>query len=533
MKLFAKIVTKHLSVEGTALWWGDLRCCPCPCMILIGAIAMSADITNDVNLPPGQGTKTSVRAVGFFSLLGMVIGSMIGGGVFNLPQNMAAGAGLGAIVIAWIITGVGMYFLANTFRTLADKRPDLTAGIYTYAREGFGRFAGFNSAWGYWLSAAFGNVGFAVLVMQTFGYFFPSLLSGKSWEAVLGGSILIWGLYFLVLNGVKSAAFLNAVATATKIIPILALIVILAVFFSSAKFTTDTWGIHAHLGSILTQVKSTMMVTLWVFIGIEGAVVVSGRAQRTEDVGRSTFVGLLVCLLLYFLVSVLPFGVMSQAQLAALHGPSTAYVLEQVVGHWGAVFIIVSVLVSLLSCWLAWTILVAELPFVGAQDGVFPRVLARENSRHSPAPSLLLSTLVMQASMFVVMFANDAWLWMVAITGVMILPPYFASTAYLFRYANQPGFLAAHGTEHRGPALISGLLGSVYAIWLLYAAGPQFVLLSTIVYAIGIPVYWYAEKESRPGEPAFTRKEAVGAIVLLGAALVSVVLIANGTVSIG
>ncbi|MGE4483420.1 basic amino acid/polyamine antiporter [Acidocella sp.] len=489
--------------------------------------AKSAPNTANVK-PPSE-----ARTVGLFSLLGMVIGSMIGGGVFNLPQNMAVGAGLGAIVIAWIVTGVGMYFLANTFRTLADKRPDLTAGIYTYAREGFGRFAGFNSAWGYWLSAAFGNVGFAVLVMQTLGYFYPGLLSGKSWQAILGGSILIWGMYFLVLAGVKSAAFLNAVATATKIIPILALIVILAVFFNSGKFSLDTWGTHAHLGSVLTQVKSTMMVTLWVFIGIEGAVVVSGRAKHSEDIGRSTFLGLLVCLVLYALVSVLPFGVMTQAQLAALNGPSTAYVLNTVVGHWGAVFIIISVLVSLLSCWLAWTILVAELPFEGARDGVFPKALARENSRHSPAPSLLLSTLVMQASMFVVMFANNAWLWMVAITGVMILPPYFASTAYLARYASNSAFGVAHGSEHRGPALVSGILGSVYAVWLLYAAGPQFVLLSTIVYAIGIPVYWYAAKESRPGHPAFTRAEAIAAILLLMAAIISLILIANGTVSIG
>ncbi|GBQ40828.1 basic amino acid/polyamine antiporter [Acidocella aminolytica] len=486
--------------------------------------------------PPPARTETAqpgTRAVGLFSLLGMVVGSMIGGGVFNLPQNMAAGAGLGAIVIAWIITGVGMYFLANTFRTLADKRPDLTAGIYTYAREGFGRYAGFNSAWGYWLSSAFGNVGFAVLVMQTLGFFFPSLISGKSWEAILGGSILIWGMYFVVLAGVKQAAFLNAVATATKIVPIIALIVILAVFLNSASFTTDIWGRVGHLGNILTQVKSTMMVTLWVFIGIEGAVVVSGRARKTEDVGRATFLGLLICLLLYVLVSVLPFGVMSQKELAALNGPSAAYVLQHIVGHWGAIFMILSVLVSLLSCWLAWTILVAELPFEGAKDGVFPKFLARENSSHSPAPSLLLSTIVMQVSMFVVVFANNAWLWMVAITGVMILPAYFASTAFLFRYAGNPTFVTAHGTESKTAALLSGMLGSVYAVWLLYAAGLQFVLLSTIVYAIGIPFYWYAQKEQGRAAAAFNSREAVAAFILVAAAVISAILIGNGTVSIG
>lgn len=484
-------------------------------------------------VPADISSQPESRKLGLLMLTGVVIGSMIGGGVFNLPQNMAAGAGLGAVVIAWIVTGVGMYFLADTFRTLADKRPELTAGIYSYAREGFGRFAGFNSAWGYWLSAAFGNVGFAVLLMQTLGWFYPNLLSGKSWEAIIGGSILIWVMYFLVLAGVKSAAFLNVVATAAKIIPIIGLMVIVAVFFSFGKFSADVWATHAGLGNLLTQVKSTMMVTLWVFIGIEGAVVVSGRARHSKDVGVSTFLGLFVCLVLYALVSVLPFGVMTQAQLAKLNGPSAAYVLQQVVGHWGAVLIIWSVIISVLSCWLAWTILVAELPFAGARDGVFPKFLARENSRHTPAPSLLISTLVMQATMFVVMYANNAWLWMVAITGVMILPPYFASTGYLFLYARTPAFIAAHGTETRTAAIISGLLGSVYAIWLIYAAGLQFVLLSTIVYAVGIPVYWYAQKQYAPGTSAFNRKEVVAAVFMVVAAAVSAFLIANGTVSIG
>lgn len=493
------------------------------------------DIVTKTGSPSKSNTPANpaTRAVGLFSLLGMVVGSMIGGGVFNLPQNMAAGAALAAIVIAWVITGIGMYFLANTFRTLADKRPELTAGIYTYAREGFGRYAGFNSAWGYWLSSAFGNVGFAVLVMQTFGYFFPSLVTGKSWLAIVGGSVLIWGMYFVVLAGVKRAAFLNAVATATKIIPIIAMIVIVAVYLNAGQFSTDIWGTKAHLGSILTQVKSTMMVTLWVFIGIEGAVVVSGRARRTEDVGRATFLGLLICLVLYFLVSILPFGLMSQSELAALHGPSAAYVLQHAVGRWGAIFMVISVLVSLLSCWLAWTILVAELPFEGAKDGVFPKILARENANHSPAPSLLLSTIVMQATMFVVLFANNAWLWLVAITGVMILPAYFASTAFLWRYARTPDFLAAHGTEGRTGAVVSGVLGSVYALWLLYAAGLQFVLLSTIVYAVGIPVYWRAQREKSPSGPVFTRYEAVGGAALLIAAIISAVLIANGTVKVG
>ena len=129
------------------------------------------------------------RGLGLVSLVGMVVGSMIGGGAFNLPSNMAQSAGLGAVCLAWLLTGFGMFFLAGTFRTLTRARPDLDAGIYAYAREGFGRLAGFEMAWGYWLSAAFGNVAFAVLVMSTLGFFFPLFGTGRNWPSVVVMSV--------------------------------------------------------------------------------------------------------------------------------------------------------------------------------------------------------------------------------------------------------------------------------------------------------------------------------------------------------
>jgi len=469
------------------------------------------------------------RRLGLFALTGMVIGSMIGGGAFNLPSNMAAGAGLGAEVIAWIITGIGMFFLANTFRTLSDKRPDLSAGIYSYAREGFGRLTGFQMAWGYWLSSAFGNVAFAVLIMQTLSYFFPIFGNGQNWPSIIGGSILIWAMQFLVLSGVKRAAFLNSLATVTKLAALGVAIVVMIAFFNAGPFTTDIWGRTANLGSILGQVKSTMMVTLWVFIGIEGAVVVSGRADNSKTVGAATFLGLGVCLVGYAALSILPFATMSQPQLAALKGPSLAYVVEALVGHWGAVFMQLSVLVSILSCWLAWTILVAELPFVAAQDGVFPKFLAKENDNHAPAPSLWVSTIVMQITLFVVLFAHNAWIFLLDITGVMILPAYLASTAFLWRYGTQH---TGSGSEGRNAMIWTGVLGSIYAIWMLYAAGPEFILLSTIMFALGLPVYWYAEHQT-PGtrKHAFTGREGFASIVLVLVALIAIYLFYMGIVT--
>ena len=478
-----------------------------------------------------EGAAPDSRKFGLVLLSGVVVGSMIGGGSFNLPQNMASGAGLGAVAIAWVVTLVGMFFLSNAFRTLADERPELKAGIYRYAQEGFGPLAGFQMAWGYWLSAAFGNVAFAVLIMQILGYFFPVFGNGKNWESIVGGSILIWTMHVTVLSGVRRAASLNVFSSFVNVVTIGVVLVVMALFVSKGQFSFDVWG-QQQLGSVLTQVKSTMLVTLWVFIGIEAAVVVSDRARVPQQVGTATFVGLIVCTVLYFLLSAMPFGIMHQRDLAGLSNPSAAYILENLVGRWGAIFVNVSLLFSVLFCWLAWTILVAELPFEGAKGGVFPRFLARENSRHAPAPSLWLSSIVMQITLFVVLFAHYAWIWLISITGVMILPSYLASTAYLMVFARRPEFKEM-GSETRGTSLWTGILASIYALWLIYAAGPQFLLMSTIIFALGLPVYWYARCERDPGKPPFNGRELVAAGILVVVAVIALVLFAKGIVQIG
>ena len=479
-----------------------------------------------------KAAKPDSRKLGLLLLTGVVVGSMIGGGSFNLPQNMANGAGLGAVAVAWIVTLVGMFFLSNAFRTLADARPDLKAGIYRYAQEGFGRLAGFEIAWGYWLSAAFGNVAFAVLIMQILGYFFPVFGDGRNWASIIGGSALIWTMHFTVLSGVKRAAALNVFASIVNVVTIGAALVVMGLFASKAQFSFDVWGQQQQLGSVLTQVKSTMLVTLWVFIGIEAAVVVSDRAKVPHQIGAATFIGLAVCTTLYFLLSALPFGLMPQKELAGLSNPSAAYVLQALVGHWGAIFINVSLLFSVLFCWLAWTILVAELPFEGAKGGVFPAFLSRENAHHAAAPSLWVSSIVMQVMMFVVLFAQDAWIWLISITGVMVLPPYLASTAFLWKYASRSGDKNGD-SKARTRQIWTGVLGTVYAVWLLYAAGPQFLLMSTILFVLGLPVFWYAQRERDPAAASFTGAELIAAVVLVAAAVTALVLFAKGIVQLG
>ena len=469
---------------------------------------------------------THTKNVGLYGLIAIVLGSMIGGGVFNLPSNMAGGAALGPVIIAWIITGFGMYFLANSFKSLSDIRPDLSSGIYSYAAEGFGKYVGFNSAWGYWLSAAIGNVSFAVLLMQALGFFFPVFLSGNNWQSILGGSIFIWVMNMIVRRGVKGATILNAISTVAKLVPLFLFIILLLYAFHWDKLSFDFWGDqNPKLGSIFTQVESIMLVTLWAFVGIEGAVVISGRALNKSDVGKATLVGFVGAVLIYASISIFSFGIMNQAQLAALPDPSAAYVMKAMVGPWGAVVLNIGVIISILGAWVAWTIMTSEVPSSAAFQGVFPKIFSKHNKHEAPVFALTLTSIIMQLTLVFAALEKNAFLAIISISGSMILIPYVLSTMYLVKISFKND--ALHISKKLA-VQFTGIIASVYAFWLIYAAGLKYILLSSILYSIGIFVYRKVWKQKNDGTKLFNRQEKIIAISLLLLAAVSIVWLLSG-----
>ena len=480
--------------------------------------------------------KSNPNGLGVFALACIVVSSMIGGGIYSLPQNMAAGASAGAVLLAWVITGIGIYFIANTFSILSMAKPDLTTGIYSYSRAGFGPYVGFTIGWSYWLCQVCGNVGYAVITMDALNYFFPPYFAGgNNLASIIGGSLIIWGFNFLVLKGIKQATIVNTIGTVVKIVPLILFIIITAFIFSPAKFDFDFWGealaTKAKLGGLETQIKSTMLVTLWAFIGIEGAVVMSNRAKTPSDVGKATLLGFVGCLVIYLLLSLLPYGYMSQAELAAVPNPSTAGILEKVVGPWGAWLMNIGLVVSVLTSWLAWTMVTAEIPQAAAENGTFPKEFAKENKHGSPSVSLWVTSAMMQLFILLVYFSNNAWNTMLSITGVMVLPAYFASCLYLWKIC-EDGEFPQNIPVKRSTALIMGVLGAVYALWLIYAAGLNYLLMAVVIVALGIPVYVWARKQSAPKEKAFSCGELWLAGLLVVIALWAVYAFARGIVNI-
>ncbi|TPG77921.1 arginine-ornithine antiporter [Pseudomonas mandelii] len=450
------------------------------------------------------------------ALVALVVGSMIGGGIFSLPQNMAASADVGAVLIGWAITAVGMLTLAFVFQTLANRKPDLDGGVYAYAKAGFGDYMGFSSAWGYWISAWLGNVGYFVLLFSTLGYFFPIFGEGNTVAAVIGASVLLWGVHFLVLRGIKEAAFINLVTTVAKVVPLL-LFVLIAIFaFKLEIFTADIWGLkNPDLGSVMNQVRNMMLVTVWVFIGIEGASIFSARAEKRSDVGKATVIGFITVLLFLVLVNVLSLGIMTQPELAKLQNPSMAAVLEHVVGPWGAVLISVGLIISLLGALLSWVLLCAEIMFAAAKDHTMPAFLRKENANQVPVNALWLTNAMVQLFLIITLFSASTYLSLIYLATSMILVPYLWSAAYAFLLAVR-GETYENAVTERKKDLFIGAVALIYAVWLIYAGGVKYLLLSALLYAPGVILFAKAKLEINT--PVFTNVEKlIFAAVVVGA----------------
>lgn len=450
------------------------------------------------------------------ALVALVVGSMIGGGIFSLPQNMAASADVGAVLIGWVITAIGMLTLAFVFQTLANRKPDLDGGVYAYAKAGFGDYMGFSSAWGYWISAWLGNVGYFVLLFSTLGYFFPIFGEGNTPAAVIGASVLLWAVHFLVLRGIKEAAFINLVTTVAKVVPLLLFVLIALFAFKLDIFTADIWGVkNPDLGSVMNQVRNMMLVTVWVFIGIEGASIFSARAEKRSDVGKATVIGFITVLLFLMLVNVLSLGIMTQPELAKLQNPSMAAVLEHVVGHWGAVLISVGLIISLLGALLSWVLLCAEIMFAAAKDHTMPEFLRKENANHVPVNALWLTNAMVQIFLVITLFSASTYLSLIYLATSMILVPYLWSAAYALLLAVR-GETYENALKERKKDLFIGAVALIYAIWLLYAGGTKYLLLSALLYAPGAILFAKAKREL--GKPIFTNVEKlIFAAVVIGA----------------
>lgn len=460
------------------------------------------------------------------TLTAMVVGGMVGAGVFSLPRRFATETGVYGALIAWAIAGTGMLMLAFVFQSLAVRKPELDSGVYAYAKAGFGEYLGFFSAFGYWASACVGNVTYWVLIMSTLGALFPWLGEGDTLPAILISSVGIWLFAMFIMRGVKEAAAINKIVTVAKIIPILVFVLLCIFALKIDVFTANLSG--GDLGSIFSQVRGTMLATVFVFLGVEGASVYSRYARKREDVGRATVLGFVSVLAVFASVSIVAFGILPRAEIAHLRQPSMAGVLEAAFGSWGSIFVSIGLMISVLGAYLAWTLMAAEVLFVAAKDDDMPKALGRLNAREAPGAAVLITTALIQVMLLVTLASENAFDFALNMTSALSLIPFVLAAGFALKLVVSKETYE-DGVGRTKDLVVAGV-ATFYTIFLLFAAGPKYMLFSFIIYAPGTFLFVKARREQ--GKKLFDGSELVILAVSVIGAAVGIVALATGWISI-
>ena len=476
------------------------------------------------------------KGISLFALLAIIISGAIGGGVFNLANDLARGSTPGGVVISWLFIGFGILMLVLSFNRLITIKPDLS-GVSDYARAGFGDFVGFLSGWGYWISAWTGTIGFAVLMMTSADYFFPGKFANSNGSltilSVIIVSIISWILMLLVDRGVETAAAVNAIVMIAKLIPLVVFSITGIILFKANVFTQHFWQTfttnfaadgsvkdfvwHAMTASgLLSQIKGSLLVMVWVFVGIEGAAMMGNRAKKKSDTAKATVIGLAVLLVIYVLLSLLPYGYMDQASLANVKAPGLVYILNEMVGGWGGSLMAVGLMISLLGAWLSWTMLPVEATQQLAEQKLLPSWFGKLNKYHAPSNSLLITQLMIQIFIIITYFVANAYNVFIYMATAVIMICYALVGAYLFKIGLK---------EASVKNILIGFFTFAFQALALYLSGWQYVWLAMILYTIGFLLFIGAKKESHQ---SISVKEWLGMLVVTVLGVLAIVVLICG-----
>ena len=439
---------------------------------------------------------------GLTSASALVVGSVIGTGVFALPSALASYGPIS--LIAFVLVTIGALALALTFRSLNARLPG-SGGPYIYARDAFGEFAGFINAWSYWITAWAGN---AAIVVAWVGY--VEVFWNK--DHSLGGSVVIalvglWLPALVNLAGLRSIAAFQVVTTVLKFIPLLLIATIGLFFMSRANFGE----FNSSGGSPWHAISAAGAIALFSYLGIETASVAAGRVRDPErNVGRATIVGTLACAVVYLLGTLAVFGTVPHAELLGSSAPFTDSANAIFGGSWAGNTVGVAAVVSGFGALVGWTLIVAEMPQAAARDGIFPVVFLKESARGVPAFGIVASTVLASALTVASYTSFDQ-----VFTTVVLLSVLTAVIPYLFSAAAQVYWLAtaAHLGHplHLARDMTVAVLALVFSFWSLQGSGQQAVYYGMFGVLLGVPVYvWHKSRKGEYGEASTPRlSEAV------------------------
>lgn len=476
---------------------------------------------------------TQKKSVSTFGLIALIVSASIGAGIFNLQGEMASSSAVGPALLGWLVCLIGVIALVLSLNNLLVKRPELDSGIFSYAKEAAGPLGGFISGWGYWLSAWVGNIAFGTMLMGTFGSFIPAFGSGNTWAAVIVASAVVWILTLIVNHGFESATVLNTIVTICKLVPIAVFMVVVVVSFKVGVFTQDFWGnLAANLShgvqpsDVWTQMSGTIVNIMWVFVGIEGASILSKQAKSTRAAGQATIWGLVVLAIIYLWVSILPYGVLPQGVIAdyaskGTDGTTMAAIMMHTVGPWSYWLVTVGVIISVLGSWLSWVILPAETTALMANsEQTLNKFWGKVNKHNSPQNSLIIAAVLQTLFFLVLPFFSEAYTFTSQLSTVAVL------VSYLFVGFDE---LKVASMTHDAWNFIVGIFCTAFFLFALYESGWQDILLLCIALLVGFFFYVPAAKKNNRKIGAW---EWVVMAIIAIAAITAIILICTGVISI-
>ena len=431
-------------------------------------------------------------SLGLAACTALVVGNMVGSGIFLLPASLAA---FGPIsLLGWIVTSVGALVLAIIFGRLS-RRVSKTGGPYAYTEAGYGEFAGFIIAWGYWIALWTGNAGVAVALAGYVGFLFPAIGASPALSLAVA-LIAIWTLTLINVRGVEEAGFVQIVTTVLKLVP-LAFIGIIGFFWIDPENFTP---FNVSGQSDLAAVSAAAALTLWAYLGLKSATVPSGDVVDPEKtIPRATIIGVLVAAAVYISVTTVAIGVLPTESLAASSAP-LADVSRAMWGPVGGLLVAVGAVISTFGTLNGFTLLTGQVPYGAALDRVFPDRMGHLSRFGTPANALVFSNFL--ASVLVAM--NFAQGLVGAFNAIILLAVMSSLLPYALCSLAELMILIRTGRTVAGPEIakvaILGALGFIYAIWAIYGAGPRTVFLGFLLVLAGIPVHvWIKWRNARAG----------------------------------
>lgn len=433
------------------------------------------------------------RELSLSAATAIVVGNMIGSGIFTAPQSLAQAANPLTTILAWIITGAGSLLLALTFANLGSKYPE-TGGPIVYTQKAFGEFPAFLIAWTFWIGSWIGNSAIITAIIRYLTYFFP-ILSNNNTLSFIVASAFLWLVTFINIAGVKKAGFIGLITTILKLAVILVFAGIALYGFNSEYLSTysstEVQGFNT--------LPNAIAITLWSFVGLEGAALSAGEIENPEkNIKRSTLLGTILAAVIYLILSILAMGGLPQDALAASDAP-LADIINNITGSsWGGNFISLGIIISAVGATSGWILTTARAAYAAGTDGLFPKFFGEVHHKYkTPVNALIVSSLCTNL-LLILNYVSDltnAFNFMINLATLSFIPAYaFSACAeIILTYKKDRKVNLVQFCKHG----FLSLLAFFYAIYIIYGSGAESAMWVFILMLIGIPFYIYKKLQSK------------------------------------